>query len=97
LGENLAWFKEMILKLIIPKDRASLMNWLYWMEIANILISIVFIITLVMGMFSSDILQIVKLGMLALVSLIFLSISNILQYLLVIEFNTRNNKLKKVR
>jgi hypothetical protein len=97
LGENLAWFKEMILKLIIPKDRVSLMNWLYWMEIANILISIVFIITLVMGMFSSDILQIVKLGMLALVSLIFLSISNILQYLLVIEFNTRNNKLKKVR
>lgn len=87
----------MILKLIIPKDRVSLMNWLYWMEIANILISIVFIITLVMGMFSSDILQIVKLGMLALVSLIFLSISNILQYLLVIEFNTRNNKLKKVR
>jgi hypothetical protein len=87
----------MIVKLIIPKDRVSLMNWLYWMEIANILISIVFIITLVMGLFSSDILQMVKLGMLALVSLIFLSISNILEYLLVIEFNTRSNKLKRVR
>jgi hypothetical protein len=62
------------------------------MEIGNIVISVVFIITLAMTVFSSDILQMVKLGMLALISLIFLSTSNLLQYLLVIEFNTRKNK-----
>ena len=95
MDENL--FRELIIKYVIPKDKASLMNWLYWMEIGNIMISIIFIITLVMAIFSSDILGMVKLGMLALVSLIFLSTSNMLQYLLVIEFNTRSNKLKRNR
>jgi hypothetical protein len=95
LDENLAWFKELVTKFIIPEDRASLMNWLYWMEIGNIAISIVFIATLVMAILSPDFLQMVKLGMLALVSLIFLSTSNVLQYLLVIEFNTRGGKSSK--
>gem|GEM_PF-3350055 len=91
----MAWLKEFIMRFIIPKGRSSLMNWLYLMEIGNILISVVFIATLVMTVLSDDFMQMVKLGMIALVSLIFLSTSNILQYLLVIEFNTREGKFKK--
>lgn len=81
--------REWVKDIIMPKSEEVLLNHLFITEAINVFISIIFILTVVGLLFSSELLWVLKFGTLTLISLIFLSTSTIVQYLIIIEFNTR--------
>ena len=85
--------REFALSLVIAKDKRTLENWLFWLEVAGVVGSVVFLALLTFMLLEyAEWLWVVKFGFLAVIALMWLSSATILQYLLLIEWNTRKKK-----
>ena len=88
--------REFVLKWILPSDEKTLRDWLFIIELFNILLSLFMLLLVVLMIYANDFLWVIKFGVLLMMFVIGLSTLNLMQYLLTIEFNTRDkNKLKK--
>ncbi len=82
--------RELLLSLVLAKDRRTLEWWLIAIEIMSGIGGLVLLIVLVLfGLELSDLLLEVKLGFFAVVLAVGLGILALMQLLLAIEWNTR--------
>jgi len=86
--------REFVLKWILPSDEKTLRDWLFIIELFNILLSLFMLLLVVLMIYANDFLWVIKFGVLLIMFVIGLSTLNLMQYLLTIEFNTRD-KIKK--
>jgi len=86
--------REFVLKWILPKDEKTLRDWLFIIELFNILLSLFMLLLVVLMIYANDFLWVIKFGVLLMMFAIGLSTLNLMQYLLAVEFNTRD-KIKK--
>ena len=80
---------EFLVGWVLPKDKVTLHRWLAWLELGNIVLSLILLASLVVLLTAREFEWILKWGVLSLVLLVFLSTSTLVQYLLAIEFNGR--------
>ncbi|MEW6329016.1 MAG: hypothetical protein AB1468_02760 [Candidatus Micrarchaeota archaeon] len=80
---------EILVGWVLPKDKATLVRWLAWIELWNIALSVILLASLVALLFARELEWILKWGALSLLLVIFLSTATVAQYLLAIEFNGR--------
>ena len=80
---------EFLVGWVLPKDRATLVRWLAWIELGNIVLSVICLLSLVALLLARDLEWILKWGALSLIMMVFLSTATVVQYLLAIEFNGR--------
>jgi|SRR5271157_378687 len=88
-------FKEFVLSWVIPKDEETLRNWLFIIELFNIVMSVFSLILVVLTLTATDLLWTIKFSIMLVVFIVGLSTLNLMQYLLQIEFNTRKDILRK--
>ncbi|MEM3030414.1 MAG: hypothetical protein QXH27_01650 [Candidatus Micrarchaeia archaeon] len=91
------WLRNLLLRLVLPKSEEELKNWLAWMEAGCIVGGVFFLIYFTAFLLAGELLWAFKLGLLALVLLVFISTLNLLQYLLPIEFNSRKKRALRER
>jgi len=84
--------REFLLKWVLPRDARQLNDWLYWLELGSIALSLVFLYFFVHALLTSDNGVFLKDAFFAGFSFLGLSFTVVLQYLLAIEFNTRKKK-----
>lgn len=89
--------KKFVLKWVLPTDEETLRDWLFIIELFNILISLFMLLLLVLMIYANDFLWTIKFGVLLIMFVIGLSTLNVMQYLLAIEFNTRSRYIFKRR
>ncbi len=90
-------FKEFTLSWVLPKDEGTLKNWLFIIELFNIVLSLFTLLLVVLTLTATDILWAMKFGVMLVFSVIGLSTLNLMQYLLQIEFNTRKGYILRRR
>jgi len=87
--------REFVLKWILPKDEKTLRDWLFIIELFNILLSLFMLLLVVLMIYANDFLWVIKFGVLLMMFVIGLSTLNLMQYLLAVEFNTRDKTKKR--
>jgi hypothetical protein len=95
--ESMGGIKKFVLKWVLPTDEETLRDWLFIIELFNILISLFMLLLLVLMIYANDFLWTIKFGVLLIMFVIGLSTLNVMQYLLAIEFNTRSRYIFKRR
>jgi ABC-type bacteriocin/lantibiotic exporter with double-glycine peptidase domain len=88
-------FKEFVLSWIIPKDEETLRTWLFIIELFNVILSIFTLALVVLTLTATDVVWVVKFGVMLMFFAIGLATLNLMQYLLQIEFNTRGYIFKR--
>jgi hypothetical protein len=90
-------FKEFILSWVIPKDEETLRTWLFVIELFDVVLSLFILILAVLTLVTTDLLWVLKFGIILIFFVIGLSTLNLMQYLLQIEFNTRKRYILRRR
>jgi len=80
---------ETLVGWVLPKDRATLVRWLAWIELGNVVLSVILLLSIVALLLARELEWILKWSALSVILLVFLSTATIAQYLLAIEFNGR--------